>query len=34
VVARHAKPPLELPANVGAVKEAIDRALRTRMIGE
>ena len=34
VVARHANPPLELPANVGAVKEAIDRALRTRMIGE
>ncbi|HEY68231.1 MAG TPA: threonine synthase, partial [Thermoflexia bacterium] len=34
VVARYANPPLELPANVGAVKEAIDRALRTRMIGE
>ncbi|MBN1640975.1 MAG: threonine synthase [Anaerolineae bacterium] len=30
VIARHANPPLELPANVGAVKAAIAQALRQR----
>ncbi len=30
VIARHANPPLELPANTGAVKQAIDRALKRK----